>query len=252
MGKKNTGNHYLLRMQNNETSSELKRMLEIFKNAITLLISLDSEVYKIILLSLIVSFSSTGLSTLVAVPLGLLIGNIEFPLKKLAIRILYTMMSLPPVVVGLVVFMLFSRKGPLGYLELNYTPIAMIIAQTVLIIPIIMGIVYNRTKEDGYRIIRVGKTLGANYFQRGILLIKELRVPILIAIITGYGRAVSEVGAVMIVGGNIKGYTRVMTTSIAMLQGMGDYEMAIALGIVLLFISFIVNGILYHFQGEKL
>lgn len=225
-------------------------MLEIFRNALNLLISFDREIYEIIFLSLIVSFSSTGISTLIAVPLGILLGNIEFPLKRLIVRILYTMMSLPPVVVGLVVFILFSRKGPFGYLELNFTPMAMIVAQTILIIPIILGIVYNRTKEDGHRIINVGRTLGASFLQRGILLMKELRVPIFIAIITGYGRAVSEVGAVMIVGGNIKGHTRVMTTSIAMLQNMGDYDMAIALGIVLLSISFIVNGILYHFQSE--
>lgn len=225
-------------------------MAEIFRNALNLLISFDREIYEIILLSLIVSFSSTGISTLIAVPLGILLGNIEFPLKRFIVRILYTMMSLPPVVVGLVVFILFSRKGPFGYLELNFTSTAMIVAQTILIIPIILGIVYNRTKEDGHHIINVGRTLGASFLQRGILLMKELRVPIFIAIITGYGRAVSEVGAVMIVGGNIKGHTRVMTTSIAMLQNMGDYDMAIALGIVLLSISFIVNGILYHFQSE--
>src|SRR5690554_1526485 len=226
-------------------------MAEVFLNAINLLTSFDREVYQIISLSLIVSLSSTGFSTIVAVPLGILLGNIDFPLKRIVVRILYTFMSLPPVIVGLVVFLLLSRKGPLGYLELNYTPLAMIIAQTILIIPIIMGIVYNRTKEDGRNIINIGKTLGANYFQRGILIVRELRVPIFIAIITGYGRAVSEVGAVMIVGGNIKGHTRVMTTSIAMLKSMGDYEMAIAIGIVLLVISFIVNGVLYHFQGEE-
>lgn len=164
---------------------------------------------------------------------------------------LYTAMSLPPVIVGLVVFLILSRKGPLGFLQLNYTPLAMIIAQTLLITPIIMGIVYNRTKEDGHLIMNVGKTLGASYLQRLILLIRELRISIFIAIVTGYGRAVSEVGAVMIVGGNIKGHTRVMTTSIAMLKSMGDYELAIAIGLVLLLISFIVNAILYHFQREE-
>src|SRR5690554_1386202 len=226
-------------------------MTETFLNAIKLLTSFDTEVYQIILLSLVVSLSSTGFSTIIAVPLGILLGNINFPLKKFVVRILYTMMSLPPVIVGLVVFLALSRKGPLGFLELNYTPLAMIIAQTLLITPIIMGIVYHRTKEDGYRIMNVGRTLGANYFQRLLLLIRELRIPIFIAIITGYGRAVSEVGAVMIVGGNIKGHTRVMTTSIAMLKSMGDYEMAIAIGLVLLAISFIINGILYHFQREE-
>ncbi|HHT50442.1 MAG TPA: ABC transporter permease [Eubacteriaceae bacterium] len=225
-------------------------MAEIFKEAIKLLATFDKEIYEIVFLSMIVSFSSTFISTIIAVPLGILLGNIEFPFKRVVVRILYTTMSLPPVIVGLVVFLILSRKGPLGYLDLNFTPSAMIIAQTILIIPIIMGIVYNRTKEDGRNIHNIGKTLGASYFQRGILTIKELRIPIFIAIVSGYGRAVSEVGAIMIVGGNIKGHTRVMTTSIAMLKNMGNYSMAIAIGIVLLTISFIVNGILYHFQGE--
>ena len=225
-------------------------MAEVFKEAIRLLASFDKEIYEIVLLSMVVSFSSTFFSTILAVPLGILLGNIEFPFKRVVVRILYTTMSLPPVIVGLVVFLVLSRKGPLGHLDLNFTPSAMVIAQTILIVPIIMGIVYNRTKEDGRNINDIGKTLGANCFQRGILTIKELRIPIFIAIVTGYGRAVSEVGAIMIVGGNIKGHTRVMTTSIAMLKNMGNYSMAIAIGIVLLTISFIVNGILYHFQGE--
>ena len=225
-------------------------MTEILLKAVGLLTSFDKEVYQIILLSLVVSLSSTGISTLFGVPLGILLGNNDFPLKKIVVRMLYTAMSLPPVIVGLVVFLILSRKGPLGFLQLNYT-LAMIIAQTLLITPIIMGIVYNRTKEDGHLIMNVGKTLGASYLQRLILLIRELRISIFIATVTGYGRAVSEVGAVMIVGGNIKGHTRVMTTSIAMLKSMGDYELAIAIGLVLLLISFIVNAILYHFQREE-
>src|SRR5699024_9823380 len=123
-------------------------MTEIFIDAIKLLASFDQEIVQIILLSLIVSFSSTTISTLIAIPMGILLGNIDFPLKKVVVRILYTLMSLPPVIVGLVVFLALSRKGALGFLQLNYTPTAMIIAQTLLITPIITGIIYNRTKED--------------------------------------------------------------------------------------------------------
>lgn len=164
------------------------------------------------------------------------------------IRFIYTAMSLPPVIVGLVVFLMLSRRGPLGFLDLIFTPTAMIIAQICLIAPIITGIVYNGTKERGYDIKNLAKTLGANKTQTLILLMKELRINIFTGIVSGYGRAISEVGAVMIVGGNIKGHTRVMTTTIAMLRNQGDYGTAIAIGIVLLLLSFIVNSLLYHFQ----
>lgn len=222
-----------------------------FKGAIDLLISFDPEVYGIIFLSLYVSLTSSLIATLVAVPMGISLGLNNFPFKRLAIRILYTFMSLPPVIVGLVVFLIISRKGPLGFLQLNFTPAAMIIAQTCLLIPVITGIVYNGTKEKGETVRLLGRTLGAGRRQTMVLLIKELRINIFTAIVTGYGRAISEVGAVMIVGGNIKGHTRVMTTTIAMLQSMGQYDMAIAIGVVLLILSFVINSILYHYQqGE--
>ncbi|MTI55540.1 ABC transporter permease [Geosporobacter ferrireducens] len=218
------------------------------QQAINLLLSLDQEVYKIIMLSLYVSLTATFISSILGVPIGVFIGIKNFPLKRIVVRFLYTMMSIPPVIAGLVVFLLISRKGPLGFLGLVYTPAAMIIAQTCLITPIIIGIVYNGTKEMGNTVKTLGKTLGASPGQTMLLLIRELRINILSALVTGYGRAVSEVGAVMIVGGNIKGHTRVMTTTIAMLQSMGDYSTAIAIGIVLLAISFLINSILYHFQ----
>ncbi len=221
------------------------------KGAIELLLSFDQEIYQIIFLSLYVSLTSTFLSTLLAIPAGIFLGLFHFKGKGIVVRLLYTMMSLPPVIAGLVVFLFISRKGPLGFLGLSFTPTAMIIAQICLITPIITGLVYNGTKDKGQHVKMLGKTLGANRFQTLILLICELRLNIFTAVITGYGRAVSEVGAVMIVGGNIKGRTRVMTTAIAMLQNMGDYSKAIAIGIVLLFLSFIINGVLYHFQqGE--
>lgn len=214
--------------------------------------SMDKEVYGIILLSLYVSLTATLVATCGAVPLGILIGLKEFRLKKFIVRIIYTFMSLPPVVVGLVVFLIISRKGPLGSLQLNFTPMAMIIAQVCILFPIVTGIVYNGTKEKGENIKLLGKTLGASRRQILLLLIKELRVNIFTAIVTGYGRAISEVGAVMIVGGNIKGHTRVMTTTIAMLQSMGEYDLAIAIGIVLLMLSFVINSLLYHFQQGEL
>jgi tungstate transport system permease protein len=184
------------------------------------------------------------------IPLGLTLGLKTFKGKGVVTRIIYTMMSLPPVVVGLAAAIILSRRGALGSFRLLYTPAAMIIAQTVLVTPIVTGIVFNAAKAHGEGVRRVCKTLGGNTIDIIWLLIAELKINLLIAVVTGFGRAVSEVGAVMIVGGNIKYHTRVMTTYIAMNNGMGNYAKALAMGLVLLSISFIVNTLLYHFGME--
>lgn len=224
-------------------------IIQGFGEAFKLLFSFDKEIYSIILLTLYVTVMSSLISTIIAVPLGILMGIKSFKLKRTMIRLLYTFMSMPPVIAGLFVFLTLSRRGPLGQLELLFTPTAMIIAQVLLVSPIIMGITYNNTREKGPSIKQVAHTLGAGRFQALGLLLFELRADILAAVVSGFGRAISEVGAVMLVGGNIKGHTRVMTTSIAMLQGMGDYAQAIAIGLVLLALSFVINSILYH--GQK-
>ncbi|MDF2520350.1 MAG: carbohydrate transporter ATP-binding protein family [Clostridia bacterium] len=226
----------------------MEYIMEGFKEAFKLLLSFDSEVYGIFLLTLYVTLMSTVISTIIAVPLGIMIGLKKFKMKKALIRLLYTLMSMPPVIAGLIVYLILSRRGPLGELQLLFTPAAMIIAQVTLVTPIITGIVYNSTRDRGESIRQLAHTMGANKKQAFALLIFELRADLLGAIVSGFGRAISEVGAVMLVGGNIKGHTRVMTTSIAMLQSMGDYSQAIAIGIVLLLISFGVNSILYHSQ----
>ena len=219
--------------------------------ALKLLISLDKEVYSIIFLSIYVSLASTLLSTIISIPIGFTLGLKNFKGKKVFTRFINTFMSLPPVVVGLIVAVVISRRGPLGDLKLLFTPAAMIIAQTLLVTPIITGILFNNSKERGKIIKEVSKTLGGNRWDTLLLLVKEMRIDILVAIVTGFGRAISEVGAVMIVGGNIKGHTRVMTTFIAMNHSMGNYSVSIAMGIVLLAISFITNSILYHYMiGE--
>ncbi len=218
------------------------------EEAFLLLISFNKEIYGIILLSLYVSLASTFFSTIIAVPIGTALGMRNFKGKGILIRLIYTFMSLPPVIAGLFVFLVIMRKGPLGHLRLSFTPTAMILAQICIVVPIIVGLTYNGVKEKGNTIRDLGKTLGANNRQTLFLLIYEMRIIILAAVIAGFGRAVSEVGAVMIVGGNIKGHTRVMTTYIAMLQNMGDYSKAIAVGIVLLALSFLINGILFNLQ----
>lgn len=222
-------------------------IMDGLKEAFKLLLSFDREIYLIISLSIFVSFTSTMIASFIGTPIGLFLAIKKFRFKKVFTRFLYTFMSLPPVVVGLVVAVLISRRGPLGQFGLLFTPTAMIIAQTLLVTPIITGIIFNHAKEQGPEIRQICKTLGGNRWDTLILLIKEMRITILIAVVTGFGRAISEVGAVMLVGGNILGHTRVMTTFIAMNNSMGNYSMSIAMGIVLLIISFIVNSILYKY-----
>ena len=153
--------------------------------------------------------------------------------------------------VGLTVFLILMRRGPLGHLQLNYTPTAMIIAQICLVTPIIIGLTYNLVREKAPVVNRLGITLGASRLEIMFLMIREMRIGLTAAVVSGFGRAISEVGAVMIVGGNIKGKTRVMTTYITELKSMGDYSRAIAIGIVLLIIAFSINAILYNFQERE-
>jgi len=218
-----------------------------FVEAFRLLLSFDPEITQIVLLSLFVSFSSTLYATIIGVPFGILLGITNFRGKQIVSRFLYTFMSFPPVVIGLFTALFLARSGPFGQFKLMYTPTAMIIAQTILVTPVIMGIVFNNATNSGYEVVLTGKTLGAGKRDTLILLITELKGTIMIALVTGFGRAISEVGAVMIVGGNIRGFTRVMTTFIAMNNNMGQYSTAIAMGIILMTISFITNSILYKY-----
>ncbi len=221
-----------------------------FKEAIKLLLGFDKEVYGIIYLSLFVSTTATIISSLICIPVGIYLGIKEFKGKKAFSRTLYTFMSIPSVIVGLVVAIILSRRGPFGRFDLLYTPKAMIIAQTLLVTPLILGLTYSLSKSRGKEIEKIGITLGANKRDIIILTIKELKVDLIVNIVTAFSRAISEVGAVMIVGGNIKNRTRVITTTISMMNSMGDYPMAIALGIVLLLISFIINSAIYSYGGE--
>lgn len=219
--------------------------------AIRLIFSLDAEVFEVVLLSLRVSLISLLSAGVLGIPLGIFIAKHKFWLKHLLMRLIYTMMGMPPVLCGLLVYLFFMRRGPFGGLRLNYTVAVMIIAQTLLILPIIIGLTINEAREKQEKINRLAKTLGANGFQTLKLFIYELRVGIMTTLVSGFSRAISEVGAVMIVGGNIEGKTRTMTTYISQLKGMGEFERAVAVGIILLLISFAMNTILYHFQKEK-
>ena len=218
--------------------------------AIKLIFAADPEIFEIVGLSLYVSFTSVIISTVAGIPLGILIGTYDFKGKGIVVRLIYTFMSLPPVIAGLTVFLILMRRGPLGSLRLNYTVTAMIIVQTLLILPIITGLTFSAAGERQEKIRRLAGTLGADRLQTMRLLLYELRFGLTTAVVSGFSRGISEVGAVMIVGGNIDGKTRTMTTYISQLKGMGEFERAVAVGLILLVISFAVNTLLYNFQKE--
>ena len=226
-------------------------IIEGIREAFRLIFTLDKEVFDVVFLSLRVSLISLFMAGTLGVPLGSFIAKHSFFMKDLLMRIIYTLMGMPPVLCGLVVYIVFMRRGPLGSLKLNYTVTVMIIAQTLLILPIIIGLTVNGARDKERRIKALAKTLGADTFQTLKLFIYELRYSIITALVSGFSRGISEVGAVMIVGGNIEGKTRVMTTYISQLKGMGQFERAVAVGIILLILSFIMNTILYNFQKEK-
>jgi tungstate transport system permease protein len=213
-----------------------------------LIISFDSELYGIIGLTLVVTIMSTLISSLIGVPLGLAAGSSDFKGKKILFRVVHTLMGLPPVVAGLLVFLTLSRRGPLGSLMLLFTPTAMIIAQVLIITPIVLGLAEAAVKAKSKAVYETCAGLKLKRLQVLRLLFHECRYPLISIIVAAYGRAVSEVGAVMLVGGNIQHHTRVMTTAIVLETGKGNFETSLALGIILLTISFLINSFIWKFQ----
>jgi len=224
-----------------------------FKNALFLIGNFDSELLGIIILSLEVSATALFIASALAIPLGVVTAFKHFYGRGFIVTLLQTFMGLPPVVVGLFLYILLSRSGPLGFMGLLYTPSAMVLAQTILAFPIIAALSNSAIVNVDPVIRQASITLGATPFQSAVTVVKEARYGILSGMIAGLGRTMAEVGAVLIVGGNIAGYTRVMTTTIAMETDKGNFELALALGIVLLCISFLLNLVFHAFQnkGEK-
>ncbi|NTW71602.1 MAG: ABC transporter permease [Eubacteriaceae bacterium] len=216
-----------------------------------LISTFDSEIYGIIGLSLIVTLSSTVLSALLAVPLGVLIGSNNFKGKNIIVRTINTLMGLPPVVAGLIVYLLLSRTGPLGYFGLLFSPGAMVIAQVCIVTPIIAGLTMASIRLKIKPVKETCQGMGLSKGKTTRLLLHECRYPIISAVMAGYGRAISEVGAIMLVGGNIQFKTRVMTTAIVLETGKGNYGKALALGIILLVISFAINWLIHSVQEGK-
>jgi len=221
------------------------------KHALWLLVSGDREVLGITFLSLQVSAVATALSLLVGIPLGTLIALTRFPGRALVVSLINTGMGLPPVVVGLFVSIFLWRSGPLGFLDLLYTPAAIVIAQLVIAAPIVTGLTLAAVQQiqPAFRLQILA--LGASRAQLLWVLLKEARLPLLAAVMAGFGGVISEVGASMMVGGNIRGQTRVLTTATVLETGKGNFDVAIALSLLLLLITFLVNWALTWIQQRR-
>lgn len=221
-----------------------------FLRAIELIITLNPVVVEITTRSLAISLSSAFLAAIICIPLGGLIEFRSFSGKRALINLIQTLYSLPTVTVGLLVFLLLSRSGPLGGLNLLFTPAGMVLGQTILITPILIGLTYSALSAISPQIKDTARSLGASEMQIIVAVLREARPAVLAAVLLGFGRALSEVGVAMMIGGNIRGYTRVLTTSIALETSMGNLELSMALGIILISISLAINLVLNRFQGR--
>lgn len=225
--------------------------MQYFKQAFDLIFSADPELLKIIATTMLMSFFSTLFSSLLGLPLGVFLGSAEFKGKSAVIKILNTLMSLPPVLAGLIVFMLFRSVGPFGSLHIMFSVPVMVIAQVVLITPVIASL---SASASGEKLSSLGETasgLGISKGKRNALIMVECAPQFLSIVLMGFGRSIAEVGAVSLVGGNIQFKTRVMTTAILLEANKGNFEKALALGIILLIISLLVN-IAAHTLQEKI
>ncbi len=218
--------------------------------ALSLLFGENPELRQIIGVTLRMSVISTTISSGLGIPLGVLIGSKEFKGKHWVQRFTNTLMGLPPVVGGLAVFLLLSRSGPLGTLKLLYSVTAMVIAQVILITPIMTGLTATIISIPAPRIRETAQGVGISAWRQMWLMIYECRSQLISTILVGFGRAIAEVGAVQIVGGNVQYKTRVMTTAIMMQTNMGQFHFAIALGIVLLTISFGINALVHFLESR--
>lgn len=228
----------------------MSEIINAFFQAINLIVSLNPEVIEITIRTLYISLSSTFFASLIAVPLGGLIHFNKFTGKRSVINLIQTLYSIPTVLVGLLVFLLISSQGPLGSLNLLFTPGGMIIGQTILILPLITGFTIVALSGVGEEIKELALSLGASNFQTLKTIMQEAKYALLGAIILGFGRAISEVGVALMIGGNIRGFTRVITTTMSLETSKGNVELSIALGIILLSIALIINLILNQIQEK--
>jgi tungstate transport system permease protein len=226
-------------------------ILEGIYKAFYLLFTLDKEVMGVTFLSLQISGTATLISLFVGISVGTTVALAEFPGRKFVVSLINTGMGLPPVVVGLFVTIFLWRNGPLGFLEILYTPAAMILAQAVIATPIVMGITLAAIQALPRNLRLQILALGATRIQMVWILVKEAKLPLLAGVMAGFGGVISEVGASIMVGGNIKGYSRVLTTATVMETSRGNFDIAIALGIILLLLAYFINLVLTHIQQRE-
>ena len=227
-------------------------ILEIFINSILLIISFDKDLWDIIILSLFVSFTALIIASIFGFLIGYFLALYSFYFKKIILVILNSLMGIPPVVVGLIVYFIFASGGPLGVFQLLYTPTAMIIAQTIIIFPIVASLSHEIFLKNWLEFRDQIRSLNIPFLGSAKLLIKHNYFLLLTTLLSAFGRAISEVGAVMIVGGNIDHYTRVMTTAISLETRMGNLEYAMALGLVLISLTITIYSIVYLLNKRKI
>jgi len=221
-----------------------------FFAALDLVFRIDQTVWFVVWVSLKISFLAVGISAFLNIPIGIWFAIHPFQGKQFLQQLLNTFMAIPTVVIGLFLYGLLSRQGPLGDLGLLYTQWAIIIGECLLISPIILNLTVAAIHSSDSRLVPTLLTLGANRFQLMLMVLSETRFAVMAALVTGFGRAIGEVGIAMILGGNIEGHTRTMTTAIALETSKGEFEFALALGILLLVIAFIVNLGLQYLQRD--
>jgi tungstate transport system permease protein len=216
--------------------------------AVELIISLDPEVMEISGRSLLLAITSSIIASIMCVPLASVIHFNNFRGKRILVNFIQTLYFIPTVAVGLFVFVFLSRAGPLGGLGLLFTPTSIVIGQVILISPIILGLTISALSGIDRTLIDTARSLGASGLQITILILKEARFAVMAAVIMGFGRAISEVGISLMIGGNIRGFTRVITTAISLETSKGDIELSLALGLILIFIALILNILLNRIQ----
>lgn len=225
-------------------------LIDSFFSAILLITSLNREMLSIVVVSLKVSSVSTLFAGVMGVPLGFFIAFESFPGKRMVITVLNTLLALPTVVIGLFVYSFIARNGILGSFDLLYTQKAIIIGQTILILPLVTTFTIAAISRIDERYRKTAMTLGAGRLQTAGVIFREARFGIIAAVIAAYGRVISEVGISMMLGGNARGFTRTITTAMALEYDKGQFSLAVALGIVLLLLSFGINLLFHFFQGR--
>ncbi len=229
----------------------MELILEGIKKAFLLIFTFDPEVVGITLLSLQISGTATLISLVLGISVGATVALTQFSGRRFVVSLINTGMALPPVVVGLFVTISLWRNGPLGFMGLLYTPGAMILAQTVIATPIVTGISLAAIQQLPVKLQTQILALGATRFQMILILVKEAKLSLLAAVMAGFGGVISEVGASIMVGGNIKGYSRVLTTATVMETGRGNFDVAISLSIILMILAYLINLILTQIQQRE-